>query len=152
MTCSLQTYRSRIGTFYQWSKSKTSCKRKPKTLSNQGTYLIIFIVFLYCGLIANVHSLHQHNLKTSFSKESTTQQTSHLGSWNYSEYSNLVWDPGIPLNLYQAGAVTHSRTNEDDTIENIRTTGTGVFTWLDNKERNKLTHVNFGNRGIGGRV
>ena len=150
MTCSLQTYRSRIGTFYQWSKTKTSCKRKPKTLSNPGTYLIILLVFLYFGLIANGHSMNQLNLKTSLSKESTSQQTSQIDNWNYSEYFNLVWDPGIVPHLYQAGTAYHSRTNEDP-IENIRTTGAGVFIWLDNSERNRLTHINYGNRGHRGK-
>ena len=152
MTCSLQTYRSRIGNFYPKYMSKPRTPR-PKALPNQATYLFIFILISYCGLIANVNSFLQSTQKTGNFSTCSNLQTSHPTKPIYSEhFYHHVWDPGITSQPYQqlVGVVAQSISTKD-LLGAIGTSGAGTFAWLDNSHRNKLTHINFGNRGHRGK-
>ena len=76
----------------------------------------------------------------------------------YSEqFYGHVWDPGIGIELEQenmggrsVGRVQDIRWNEDS-ISKVGSNGAPALTWLNRRQRNKLTHAIFGNRGQRGK-
>jgi hypothetical protein len=94
MTCSLQTYRSRIGTFHPRHKYKTCINRAPAgTFQTTATYVLILIIFSYCGLVANVHSMQQTGQGSVNYPASSILTPSNISNLVYPGHFSHVWDP-----------------------------------------------------------
>jgi hypothetical protein len=160
MTCSLQTYRSRIGTFYYITIAKPCVNRTPNTSSPQATYILFFLLISYCGLLVNTNSMQQHGQEFAGSPTSFCIRAFAFAGLECSEQLyNHVWDPGITSHVtvkqlehpyLLVGVVAHIRSTED-LLRAIGTSGSSTFAWLDRSQRNKLTHTIFGNRGHRGK-
>ena len=159
MTCSLQTYRTRIGTF---QNRRLNLKPKKFKISNSQQhskhYFLIFLILLYSGLIVNASSLQQ--LSSSWIPSTNTGSTFTTGSGCSDQLHSLVWDPGIKLktaihveteNIYPwVRHLDHWRTR-DDPLRALGSTSSSTFSWLNIKQRNKITHMISGNRGQRGK-
>jgi hypothetical protein len=160
MTCSLQTYRTRIGTFYNSRlKLKPKKNRISKTQQHSTTYFIIFCIIVYSGLIVNVTSPQQlgggwiasPNIGPGISPASGCPESLHC----------LVWDPGIKFatslhlrtgNVYPwVGRLDHIRIR-DDPLGALGSTGSSTFSWLNIKERKKSHTWSVGTGGRGARA
>ena len=159
MTCSLQTYRTRIGTFQNRRLNLKPRKfRISKSQQHSKTYFLIFFILLYSGLIVNASSLQQ--LSSSWIPSTNTGSTFTTGSGCSDQLHSLVWDPGIKLktaihveteNIYPwVRHLDHWRTR-DDPLRALGSTSSSTFSWLNIKQRNKITHMISGNRGQRGK-
>lgn len=147
MTCSLQTYRIRIGTFYPRSKSKLKKNNVPDKQPQPSTYLLLLLIVLYTGLILNVSSLKTFN--SDWLASTYIGPTSQAWSVSSECLDCLVWDPGIQLvsnrdNFYNP-------IHEDYPFEVLELFGSSCSPWLNSKQRNKITHIICGNRGQRGK-
>ena len=151
MTCSLQTYRKRIGTFNsglakQWyyrkiEDRKLDCFRIRFTLS--------LMVLIYSSLVISLPVLLQGNVQAGLDQSHhgggghtggcqdfvVTHGTS-TDAWSCEALSNYIWDPGSTYTCIQWV--------ERDT--DIRNSSTTVFTWMSRAEQNRLVHSLNGNR------
>ena len=142
MTCSLQTYRTRVGTFQNRRfKLKPEKVRISNSQQHSTTYFLIFFIILYSGLIVNASSLQQ--LSSSWISSTNTGSTFTFGSGCSEQLHSLVWDPGIKH-------LDNWRTR-DDPLGDLGSTASSTFSWLNIKQRNKITHMISGNRGQRGK-
>ena len=97
MTCSLQIYRARIGTFLPRPRKK-SCDvtRAPKSSISLLPLNLIILMTIYCCLIVNIEARHTCNVEND--DWNTTLNFSPVGLETRSSYTGMqwhTWDPGI---------------------------------------------------------
>ena len=98
MTCSLQIYRSRIGTFNLRTTTRLSTSRPPSTSTSSSTVILTLLIVSYCGILLNASTLSNQNSLVLTSEPLT--KSLYYGSYStgtcYSEQVYVhVWDPGI---------------------------------------------------------
>ena len=145
MTCSLQIYRARIGTFFPRPRKK-SCDvtRAPKSSISLVPLSLIILMIIYCCLIVNVEARHTCNVEND--DWNAPLNFSPVGLETMSCYTSMqwhTWDPGITKLLI-------GRKDMLD-FESLPATGSTTYPWHDNKQRNKLNHIINGNRERRGR-
>ena len=133
MTCSLQTYRARIGTFQSYYKVKKSPCSSPSPQSSgnpPGAHLAAAYILL---------------LLTSYYLLSTSIEPP---SWQ--NYQVPCSDYQVPSSGTSTAFLFGSRTDQDQDIHLWDPGGT-TFAWLDKTMQNKLAHIISGNRGQRGK-
>ena len=157
MTCSLETYRARIGTFQScYIVKKHPCKT-PNTSPNgnqPGTYIAAVYIVL---LMSNYYIINTKGGEKSWQDDGdacrgyhgpstgTTSSFSVLSLEQAPVSINIhIWDPGINRNQY-SGVNHHTR--DCSTI----TCTPSVFSRMSPTELNKLAHITNGNRGKRGK-
>ena len=155
MTCSLETYRARIGTFQfrRYTMKPYSC-RAPRT-SSLGTPPGSFLVAAYFViLLSNYFILATSTSGQSWQKcystcngypqsNSGTSISSKLLSTMYPGGDVQIWDPGINFSV--------SARNPQAKDHSIRTITTTVFSRFPPTKLNKMAHITNGNRGQRGK-
>ena len=133
MTCSLQVYRVRIGTFFPRKCRKSWNSRTPNSTRLIVPWGIILLMIIYLSIVLNSDILTRHSVENenwkSFKCKSVIDRRGGLRGTE----SRFIWDPGS----------RKSRTGGP--------AGTSSSVWLSRKERNKITHLINGNRGQRGR-
>jgi hypothetical protein len=167
MTCSLQNYRIRIGTFnvgrpiYKKRFSSNHSENSKKNLQKTW-FLVTLLLSNYCMLALSLPSLlkphhtaalHEktawHHQPGSFTHPYTAhmkcsptsqlkQLVSHLSLAHFNNQSD-VWDPGDSL---------HSTDTFQDFTHN---SSFRTYSWVSRTDRNKMAHITHGNRGQRGR-
>ena len=161
MTCSLQIYRSRIGTFNFRPTRRLSTSRPPSSSTSSSTFVLTLLMVSYCGILLNASTLsNQNSLGSNEPFIRSLYCGAHsTGTWYSEQVYVHVWDPciGTEIRLQQEylagrglGRVQDIRWDED-TISEVVSNGTPALTWLDRRQRNKLTHSNNGNGGQRGK-
>ena len=142
MTCSLETYRFRIGSF-NLGRTKQRYFRKTNDGST-GSPLIftpIFILLLLgngLGLEPPEHLVHTEQAgEVRGGASSSCNFFMTTKEWSCSEMSSYIWDPGRLV--VELGGVSSVNANES---KNRRS----VFTWRTKAAINKLAHIFNGNR------
>ena len=129
MTCSLQTYRQRIGTYHQRPKKKTNFMyNKPSSFRPRLIFNLILPIFIYCLGILSLPFAQEYSPPYVPNPDSCSL-TPHLVAPVY--HSTLAklsvsWDPGPG-------------------------SGLGCTAYLSRKIRNKMVHIENGNRGKRGK-
>ena len=134
MTCSLQLYRARIGTFPTKPITKPcGIIRAPRSSIHVVPLIFIIIAALYSGLLVSVwvvqlSSLVYSGLNPAFSELYSSSTNTDVPCPTGSAHN--TWDPGIKI-------------ESKDTLELLAST---ISPWQGHKEWNKLIHITNGNR------
>ena len=139
MTCSLQTYRMRIGTF---NNGKYLSKSKPKSVVSsekadiyvEKTFLILTLLYACCSLFALTFSPPNLQLKPTCRLEVYTPLQT------FQQIPSSYTSPVVSLNIIQVSL------NCDPGGDVPLHTFPGTSSWLTRRDRNRLAHLTYGNR------
>ena len=137
MTCSLQTYRTRIGTYNikQTTYRKEYSKNGTERNQQKQKLLISLVLTNYCLLVLLGPSLLCPYPPIVFQSLPSRATSSYTSSNQVQEVliittQSHTWDPGTAANLF---------------------TFQSYLSWITSTHRNKLAHITYGNRGQRGR-
>ena len=137
MTCSLQTYRIRIGTFQPSYKKKSYSSNRSPGASSNGTppgtvltsvYLIILLSSYYVLSTPTCSGQYSHE-QGNLCKYHIQPDSSHK-EHNLCTGGSITWDPGISLETMATAT---------------------IFSGMPSAKLNKLVHIKYGNRGPRGK-
>ena len=149
MPCSLQSYTIRIGTFYSRPTAEPCVKRGQNSPISQLTYLLIFTLIVYCGVLVNIYSSQLISLKCAAFLSSPYLVPPSTCSLECVECH--TWDPGITSQVFQSSTLLSQGGNTAELLGATGKTGASLFSWLNSIQRNKLNHIINGNRGNRGK-
>ena len=161
MTCSLQTYRARIGLFQPKLLMKRSVSRAPGTsfrmaanISRKCGFIILLLAFnLLLKSNTNLQCIgraHLQNPGYRFKSSKMGYPTPSLGT-------NTIFPDKPQCMNYNVSFLTNRlvscpcRSDVTDLPGTIGTTGAAIFPWMDRTQQNKLAHMTSGNRGKRGK-
>ena len=162
MTCSLETYRARIGRFQSYYLVKPYSGRAPST-SSSGHPPSIYIITAYLVLLlSNYYVVAATSVQGCEGIPRDYRGPGSGTSTAFSEYSTQthgnvaqIWDPGInwPELHYSQYSFWKLRSQQNThTIDlNILTPSASHFSRIPSAKLNKLVHITNGNRGQRGK-